>query len=186
MSDNSKSTPYLTVDRQRRSLIQGGAALALTASGIGKLAAQGARPIRIGYVTPQTGPLAAFGAADRFVVDGIKAVLRAGLTVGGKNRPVEILVKDSQSKPNRAGEVAVELIFKNNVDLMLAASTPETTNPVADQCELNGVPCITTVAPWQPWFFTRGGKPERGFEWTYHFFWCLEDIITSTTENPHA
>jgi branched-chain amino acid transport system substrate-binding protein len=181
MSDESNVKPCAAVDRQRRSLVQGGAALALAASGLGKVAAQTAQPIRIGYVTPQTGPLAAFGAADRFVVDGIKAVLRAGLTVGGKNRPVEILVKDSQSKPNRAGEVAAELILKNNVDLMLAASTPETTNPVADQCELNGVPCITTVAPWQPWFFTRGGKPERGFEWTYHFFWGLEDIIAVFT-----
>ena len=32
----------------------------------------------------------------------------------------------------------------------LAAVTPETTNPVSDQCEANGVPCISTVAPWQP------------------------------------
>jgi branched-chain amino acid transport system substrate-binding protein len=23
----------------------------------------------------------------------------------------------------------------------------------------------------------RGGKPEKGFDWTYHFFWGLEDII---------
>ena len=172
-----------SVDRHRRELLKGAGALALSASTLRNSWAAGssAKPIRIGYVTPQTGPLAAFGAADRFVVDGIKAVLRAGLTVGGQSRSLEILVKDSQSKPNRAGEVAAELILKNEVDLMLAASTPETTNPVADQCELNGVPCITTVAPWQPWFFTRGGKPERGFEWTYHFFWGLEDIIAVFT-----
>jgi branched-chain amino acid transport system substrate-binding protein len=63
------------------------------------------------------------------------------------------------------------------VDLVLVASTPETTNPVSDQCELAGKPCISTVAPWQPWFFTRGGNPAKGFEWTYHFFWGLEDLI---------
>ena len=33
--------------------------------------------------------------------------------------------------------------------------------PVSDQCEANGVPCISTVAPWQPWFFGRGGTRER-------------------------
>jgi branched-chain amino acid transport system substrate-binding protein len=33
------------------------------------------------------------------------------------------------------------------------------------------------VAPWQPWFLARGGDPAVGFEWTYHFFWGLEDII---------
>src|SRR3989304_6060050 len=56
-----------------------------------------------------------------------------------------------------------------------------TTNPVSDQCELNEVPCISTVAPWQPWFFTRGGKPDVGFNWTYHFFWGLEDVIAVFT-----
>ena len=35
------------------------------------------------------------------------------------------------------------------------------------------------VAPWQPWFFGRGGDagPTPAFEWTYHFFWGLEDVI---------
>ena len=60
---------------------------------------------------------------------------------------------------------------------MLVSSTPETTNPVSDQCELEKKPCISTVAPWQPWFFGRGGKPDKGFDYTYHFFWGLEDII---------
>ena len=62
---------------------------------------------------------------------------------------------------------------------MLVESTPETTNPVADQCEANGVPCISTVAPWQPYFFARQADPAdpKPFDWTYHFFWGLEDII---------
>jgi branched-chain amino acid transport system substrate-binding protein len=69
------------------------------------------------------------------------------------------------------------LILKDNIDLMVVASTPETTNPVSDQCEANGIPCISTMAPWQPWFFGRNGDPATGFQWTYHFFWGLEDII---------
>jgi branched-chain amino acid transport system substrate-binding protein len=44
-------------------------------------------------------------------------------------------------------------------------------------CEMNGVPCITTDAPWQSYFFGRGGTPEKGFDWTYHFFWGVEDLI---------
>ena len=47
--------------------------------------------------------------------------------------------------------MATKLITEDAVDLMVVASTPETTNPVSDQCEANGVPCISTVAPWQPW-----------------------------------
>jgi branched-chain amino acid transport system substrate-binding protein len=136
-----------------------------------------ARTIKIGYVSPQTGPLAGFGEADNFVISGIRKVVGKGLTIQGRSVPIEILVRDSQSDPNRAAEVASRLILSDKIDLMVVASTPETTNPVSDQSEVNGVPCISTVAPWQPWFFARGGKPETGFKWTYHFFWGLEDII---------
>ena len=86
-------------------------------------------------------------------------------------------MRDSQSDPNRAAEVASRLILSDKIDLMLVASTPETTNPVSDQCEVNGTPCVSTMCPWQPWFFARGGKPDTGFKSTYHFFWGLEDII---------
>ncbi|HEY7040442.1 MAG TPA: ABC transporter substrate-binding protein [Methylomirabilota bacterium] len=140
-------------------------------------AAQRARPLKIGYVSPQTGPLAGFGETDSFVVAGIRKAVGSGLSVRGQSTPVEILVRDSQSDPNRAAEVASRLILSDKVDLMLVSSTPETTNPVSDQCEANGTPCISSVCPWQPWFFGRGGKPETGFKSTFHFFWGLEDII---------
>ena len=120
--------------------------------------AQSGRKIKIGFVSPQTGPLAPFGEADKFVIEGIRDALKAGIAIGGKAHPVDIIVKNSESNPNKAGDAAANLILKDKVDLMLVSSTPETTNPVSDQCELNGVPCISTVAPWQPWFFTRGGK----------------------------
>jgi branched-chain amino acid transport system substrate-binding protein len=140
--------------------------------------AQEGRPIKIGYVSPQTGPLAAFGEADQFVLDTISELLADGIQIGDTTHPVEILVRDSQSDPNRAAEVAADLIITDEVDLILVASTPETTNPVSDQCEINEVPCISTVAPWQPWFFRNPDVAEAGgYTWTYHFFWGLEDII---------
>jgi branched-chain amino acid transport system substrate-binding protein len=37
------------------------------------------------------------------------------------------------------------------------------------------------VVPWQPWFFGRKGDPAKGFGWTYHFFWGLEDVIANFT-----
>ena len=61
--------------------------------------------------------------------------------------------------------------------MMIAIATPEMINPVADQCEANGVPCLTTLAPWQPYFFGRGGDPAAGFDWTYHFFWGAEQLV---------
>ena len=133
--------------------------------------------IRIGHVSPRTGPLAAFAEADDHVLEGIKAAFAGGIENNGKRYSVEIISKDSQSNPNRAAEVAADLILGDEVDLMVAASTPDTTNPVADQAEINEVPCITTDCPWQPYFFGRNGNPAEGFEFTYHFFWGLEDVI---------
>ncbi|MDK1374574.1 ABC transporter substrate-binding protein [Sinorhizobium sp. 6-70] len=137
-------------------------------------------PIKLGYVSPQTGPLAAFGEADKFVIDSFLAATKTmGLNY-------EVVVKDSQSNPNRAAEVAKELIVTDEVNLVLVASTPETTNPVATICEAEEMPCISTVSPWQPWFIGQQGNPGdptswKPFDYAYHFFWGLEDVIAVFT-----
>ena len=162
----------------RRNAIQGGAALAL--SGLSPLL-RAADSVKIGFVSPQTGPLAPFGEADKWVIEQLRSLFQDGMTIGGRKVGVQIVLKDSQSNPNRAGEVANDLILKEKVALVLTAGTPETANPVSDACELNEIPCISTVVPWQPWFFGRKGDPAKGFAWTYHIFWGLEDVIATYT-----
>ena len=137
--------------------------------------------IKIGLVSPTTGPIAAFGEADDFILKQVMGIVGSGIQSNGKTYPIQVIAKDSQSNPSRAAEVASELILKDKVDLILALATPDTTNPVADQAEINEVPCITTNCPWQPYFFGRNGDPAKGFNWTYHFFWGLEDVIGSFT-----
>ena len=141
-----------------------------------------AKKISIGYVSPQTGPLAPFGESDAFNTRLFREAVQGGLRIRGRTHPVDVVVKDSQSNPNRAAEVAKELIVEDKVDLMLVANTPETTNPVATQCEIEEVPCISTNCPWQPWFIGQQGNPGdpaswRPFEWAFHYFWGLEDVI---------
>ena len=135
--------------------------------------------IKVGHVSPQTGPLAGFGEADPYILGEIEKIFAGGIDNNGRLVKIEIIAKDSQSNPNRAAEVAAELILKDEVDIITAASTPDTTNPVADQAEVNEVPCVTTDCPWQPYFFGRNGDPATGFDWTYHFFWGLEDVIAA-------
>ncbi|HEU5018430.1 MAG TPA: ABC transporter substrate-binding protein [Pseudolabrys sp.] len=135
--------------------------------------------IRVGHVSPKTGPLAGFGEADAFILDQVRGILKKGIAAGGKTYNVEIVSKDSQSSASRASEVASDLILGDKVHLIIASAAPDTTNPVADQAEVNEVPCITTNCPWQPYFFGRQGDPKKGFTWTYHFFWGLEDVIAS-------
>jgi branched-chain amino acid transport system substrate-binding protein len=133
--------------------------------------------LKIGHVSPRTGPLAGFAEADEYVLAGIQEAFAGGIENNGKAWNIEIISKDSQSNPNRAAEVAADLILGDEVDIIVAASTPDTVNPVSDQAEVNEVPCITTDCPWQPYFFGRNGVPGEGFASTYHFFWGLEDVI---------
>ena len=176
----------ITLDRlTRRSVLRGGltTGVALAAPAlIGTRAfAQQGREIKIGFVSPSTGPIAAFGAADDYVLAGVRAAIATGIEINGVMHPVRIITKDSQSNPNRAAEVASQLILDDEVDLMLASSTADTTNPVADQCELNEIPCITTDTPWDGHFFGRGGNPAVGFDWTYHFFWGAAQVVDAYT-----
>jgi branched-chain amino acid transport system substrate-binding protein len=141
-----------------------------------------ARTIKIGYVAPKTGMASAFTEADDFVLDQMRKYLADGLMINGTKHPVVILEKDNRSDPNRGAEVASELIKSDKVDIITAACNANNVNPVADQAELNQVPCISNDAPWQAYFMGRGGKPEVGFDWTYHFFWGAEDIVAVYTD----
>ena len=141
--------------------------------------------IKIGYVSPRTGPDAAFTSSDPFVLSKVRAALAKGLTVGGKKYKVEIFTADSQSSDTRAAQVAQQLITQNNVDIMLTTSAPETVNPVSDQCESAHVPCLGTIVPWEAWFLGRGGTigktaaASSSFKYTYLYFIGLEDELAA-------
>lgn len=160
----------------RRKLLKSSAAsgFALATPGLFAPAlAQGAK-IRLGYVSPQSGPLAGFAESDAYNIEAFLA------SDAGAN--FEVIVKDSQSDPNRAAAVAKELIVDDEVNLMIVASTPETTNPVATTCEAEGMPVLSTMAPWQPWFIGQQGYPGdpaswKPFNFAFHYFWGLEDVI---------
>jgi branched-chain amino acid transport system substrate-binding protein len=166
----------------RRTVIKSGAAaIAAPALLNANSASAQAKVIKIGHVSPKTGPLAGFGEADEFILRQVREVLGKGLQSGGRTHQVQIISKDSQSSGSRAAEVASELILSDKIDLMVTSGTPDTTNPVSDQAEVNEVPCVATNCPWQPYFFGRKGDPAKGFNWTYLFFWGLEDVIAAFT-----
>ena len=153
------------------------AACGTTSSGGGGSSSGGAtgRKIKVGFVSPITGPLAAFGEADAYCVKRWNEAVKDGITAAdGTVHPVEILVRDSQSDSNRAATVAGDLVTNDGVDIMMVTSTSDTVVPVADQCEALGTPCVSSDSPWQPFFFGRGGTPEKAFKWTYHAFWGIE------------
>lgn len=134
--------------------------------------------IKIGFVSPRTGHAAGFGEPDGYVLGLARKALADGMTLGGKKYDIQIIDKDGQSNPERAAQVANDLINGEKVDLMLTTSTPETVNPVSDACEATGVPCISTVVPWEAWYYGRGAKhgQQKAYNYVYHFCFGVEQF----------
>jgi len=175
MSRNTKPR-FNSFTRRSALKVMGAAATSLAMPGL--VRAQAADTIRVGFISPMTGPLSLFGETDTYTLNKIQALLGNGLNINGKTYKVEILSRDAQSNPNKAAELAGDLILNENIQLMIPASTTDINNPVADQCELYGVPSISSSSPWQAFVMPRGGA-EKPFEWNYHFFWGLEDALAT-------
>ncbi|MGH2852412.1 MAG: ABC transporter substrate-binding protein, partial [Solirubrobacteraceae bacterium] len=168
-------------------VVLGGAAAQPAWARIGRVArAAGSSAIKIGYVSPLTGADAGFGEPDPYVVGLARRAFTKGLKIGGKTYPVQIIEKDSQSVPSTAAQVAQQLIAGSGVDLLLATSTPEVVVPVSTAAEAAGVPCVSTVVPWESWWLGVGGKlgptgnpTSPAFQWIYHFSFGVPDFATT-------
>jgi branched-chain amino acid transport system substrate-binding protein len=141
--------------------------------------------IKIGFISPRTGPLGSFGEPDPYALSLFRRKLAKGLRIKGKLYAVRIIDKDNRSSPPRAGALAKDLINKDKVDLVLSTSTPETNNPVADACEAAHMPHICTVEPWQAWYLARGAAPGKPspFHWGFHMSFGVEDFFTEYVSN---
>lgn len=138
------------------------------------------RTITIGFVTALTGPAARLAVGDQFVVDRIRQSepYAKGFTVGGTRYDVAIVVKDSRSDPDAASQAAADLILQDRADLIVTAAGSETTNPVSALCEVQGLPCLATGAPWEEWFFSRQLDPAKPvpFRYTATFFFGAAEL----------
>ncbi len=187
-SNDHVTPPLLDAQISRRSVLRGvgagavalagGSVLAACSSGLKGTSKNSSSKITIGFVTPLTGDLAGFSVADRFIVDQIRKTQQfsKGLKLGGKTYDIEIVIADSQSSTNRASQVAKQLITQNKADMILVTSTPEVTNPVASVCESQHVPCVSTVVPWESWYFGRGAKQGDSFKYTTMFFFGVKEF----------
>jgi branched-chain amino acid transport system substrate-binding protein len=131
------------------------------------------RKLLIAYVGMQSGALAAVGEADAFVVNQVRERLADGIQLGPRRHPVEILTLDNQSDIDRATQVTNEVLASKRVDVVLASGLSPT---VAEVCERRGVPCVTTLLPYDSHYLARrqlGGGRQPPSRWAYHFFWGL-------------
>jgi len=117
----------------RRAFGRGAGRLALGLAGataLGGLAGRaqaapfkGARPYKIGFVAPLTGPVAPEGLAMQRGFDlGLEAINAAGGIAG---HPVEIVRQDDQAVPAVAGTVIKKFIQQDNVDMIIGTITSD-------------------------------------------------------------
>jgi branched-chain amino acid transport system substrate-binding protein len=131
--------------------------------------------IKIGYITSLSGPRATFSEPAEYNVNKIKALFKDGLEIGGKKYPIEILMRDQQSNPTRAGEVGRDLITQDKVDILLAddGDSHFAAGEIADQ---QGVPFISTINQWEPFIFARNSTPDKGYPWSFMFAFGATDV----------
>ncbi len=135
------------------------------------------RAIKIGVVSPQTGSVAIFAAADDWWVKHAQEAVGDGLVLGdGKKHGFEFTVVDTQSDSNRAAQITGDLITNDQVDMVIASGTPDTVNPAADQAEAMATPFLGGIEPWQSFSVGRN-SPAEGFKWTYGFLLGSEQTM---------
>lgn len=128
--------------------------------------------ILIGHPSSLTGPLAGLGEPSKWVTDRIVEEINrdGGLYVkeAGKKLPIKVLIRDTESNPDKSAEVASRLILKDKIDMMLVMYTPDVVNPVNAVCERFEMPCVSLGVPVEAWL--TGGP----YKWCYEAFWTLD------------
>src|ERR1051325_6884410 len=67
--------------------------------------------IKIGFVSPVTGPASGFGEPDAYVIGLAREAFKSGLSIGGTSYSVEIVSRDGQSTPSVGAQVANHLLL---------------------------------------------------------------------------
>ncbi len=136
--------------------------------------------ILIGYVAPFTGPLAQFTQTIRFIESKALAAINkdGGIYVQEykKKLPVKIIWADTESNATKASEAATKLVLTDKVDLLVAAWTPESTNPVSAVAERYKIPALMENSPIESWL--TGGP----YHWAYGDLFYMSKMVQGYVE----
>lgn len=126
------------------------------------------REVKLGVVSPLTGDMAVFGAADKWSIQITEKALGDSTVLGdGQAHKVSFVIEDTQSDANRASQVAGDLITNGNVDLLIADGGVDTIIPAATQAETLGKAFICNNCPWQAFVFQRKATLQTVFKYTF-------------------
>lgn len=154
------------------------AAVAAMTAGAGMASAQDCT-VKVGRIVPITGALVDVGRETPWVDEHKMRQLEDGaLNVGDQMCKIEFKIYDSKSTSAGSAEAAQNAILNDEVDVLMAQGTPDTTNAPADLCERYEIPCITTNTPIEAWLFGPDGQP-KDYDYTFHFFFGVPDLVAN-------
>jgi branched-chain amino acid transport system substrate-binding protein len=151
-------------------------AAGLTACKSSSTAGGSGGPVTIGASIPLTGPLASFGAFEKWgyqhAVDKVNAA--GGITINSTKRQVKLVLLDDKTDPNTTVNNVTKLITSNHVDALLGSCTDNLVEPGALIAERNSVPMVTPCAATNTFAATKNWK------WAWDLFFNSEQL----TETP--
>ncbi|MEN3360950.1 MAG: branched-chain amino acid transport system substrate-binding protein [Mycobacteriales bacterium] len=132
--------------------------------------------ILIGASIPLSGPLAGFGAFEKWgyqhAVDTVNKA--GGIMVDGQKRQVKLILLDDQTDPNVTVNNVTRLITREKVEALLGSCTDSLVEPGALIADRMGVPMVTACAA------TNTFGPTKQWKWAWDLFFNSEDL----TEAP--
>jgi len=162
----------------RRHLLRSMAAVGVAApfaGGLSSPALAQQRKIKIAILSSISGPRAGFAECSEWMRDRVASQFADGLTIDGQTYEIEFILKDTQTSADRAGSLGKDLVLRDQVDMVLA-DDPDSHYTVAPLCDQMGIPYVTTMISWDQFLDTRGSNPEKGFPWSFDFFWSGPDL----------
>jgi branched-chain amino acid transport system substrate-binding protein len=152
----------------RMGLLHAVATLMVGAMGV---AAQAAETVKIGAVFSVTGPASYLGAPEARTAEMLVRKLNADGGVGG--RQIELIIKDSGSKPENAVSLTKQLIDEQQVLAIIGPSTSGETMAIKGICQENQTILISCAAaeaivmPVSPYVFKVAPKDSDAARWIF-------------------
>jgi branched-chain amino acid transport system substrate-binding protein len=130
----------------------------------------GAKEIVVGVDASMSGPLAGFGAFEKWAVEAAAADQNAkgGVTVDGQKATIKIVLLDDKSDANVASSNVDTLINKDGAVAIIGPVTPSVGNPAALAAEKNGIPYLETGNPLEPFMAVKS--------WQYAFDFFVSGV----------
>jgi len=131
--------------------------------------------ILVGVPAPQTGMYAGFGEGGvwgmQAAVDDINALGGVYVEEYDKKLTLELVVRNTESDPDKAGTLAESLILTNKVKFLAYGDQPPPMNaPIAIKAQAHGIPYICTTGPAEPWLGMRADAGGWSYTWATGLF----------------